>query len=291
MRKYFNLFRVNNWIKNIIVIFPIIFSLKLTEIDAVFSIFLAAISFCLASSIVYIINDIIDRERDKFHPRKKNRPIASGNVKVKTALIILSLLALMLLSLILFINTHVVLVIISYLVLNMLYVFVMKNMFLIDTFVIAINFVLRVLAGCYAIYVTPSHWILVVTFFVALFMGFIKRKSELIILKDRAEQHRKSLSGYTVKLLDKYIFITATVTIAAYLLYTIDPVVLKTFESNNIVYSAIFVVIGLFRFIQLSDSDKYESEADPTYLILRDNFIKTTILLWLVYLIVEIYLL
>ena len=182
------------------------------------------------------------------------------------------------------------LTLLSYFVLNLAYNFGLKNVNLIESVTLAINFVMRVLAGCYAIAVVPSHWILVITFFLALFLTLIKRKSELKILQEKAILHRKVLKNYTIDLLNKLIYICATITLTAYMLYTFDTKVMSIFGTDKLIYSTIFVVIGIFRFIQLSENNEYNDEGDPTTLLLKDIFSQIIFGLWVAYIILIIYL-
>ncbi|OFX79040.1 MAG: hypothetical protein A2X12_05820 [Bacteroidetes bacterium GWE2_29_8] len=286
---YLKLIRVNNWIKNFFVIAPLIFSLKLFIPEATISILITFFAFCMSSSFVYVLNDIMDVNKDKMHPRKKNRPIANGSISIPRAYIMMLLLLILLIVFILFLNYKTQFIIILYLIFNIIYNLGLKKLNLIESFSIGINFVFRVLGGCFAIDVLPSHWIIIITFFSALMLIFIKRKSELKILRSNATLHRSSLRFYSVQLLDKFINISATIVLFGYILYTLDPHVITTFGSPNLFYSSIFVVLGIFRFIQLSETNKYENEGDPTLLLLKDRFIQYVFVLWLICIIFMIY--
>ena len=287
--KYIQLLRVTNWLKNIFVLFPLVFSLKLFDQNSIINSIIAFLAFCFISSTIYILNDIVDVEQDKLHPRKKNRPLAAGIIKKSTAITLIFILLLFTALSLYFLPLYSIYTIATYALLNLLYVIILRNVFLIDSIIISLNFVLRVLEGCFAIEVLPSKWILVVTFFTALFLAFIKRKSELIILSENAENHRKTLKEYSISLLDKYIYICTTIAITGYMFYSIDPNVIKIFQTDKLIYSLIFVVLGFFRFIQLSESSKYGKEGDPTTIIIKDTYIKIIILSWLIYIIGIIY--
>jgi hypothetical protein len=149
--------------------------------------------------------------------------------------------------------------------------------------------VLRVLAGCAIIAVKPSHWILVVTFFLAFLMVVVKRKSEITQLQGNAENHRAVLKAYSVGFLNTLTYIAATITITAYLLYSIDPDVVKALGTDWLMYSSLFVLMGVIRFIQISEQGLYEGEGDPTTLLFKDRFLQGTVCCWILYLIGIIY--
>ena len=176
-----------------------------------------------------------------------------------------------------------------YVMLNLAYSFVLKQINIIEFFVVAVNFVFRVLAGCYVIAVNPTSWILVVSFFLALFLILIKRKSELVMLENAAKEHRAVLAHYSQDLLDKFLFVVATITITAYLLYTMDAKVQAALRTDKILYTSIFVVLGIFRFIQLSHFKAFDGEGDPTTLLFKDRFTQINLVLWMTSLIVILY--
>lgn len=283
------LIRISNWMKNIFVLFPLVFSLQLFVLRSVITAIIATAAFCLMGSAIYVLNDLLDIEKDKLHPRKKHRPLPSGKVKKQLAVFIMVACVICSTGLAFLLPLPFQVILLGYLVLNIGYNFFLKQVNIIESITLAINFVLRVLAGCYAIAVVPSHWILVITFFVALFLTFIKRKSELKIIKQNAGEHRRVLKNYSLVLLDRFVYICATITLTAYMLYTIDKKVIAQFNTDSLIYSTVFVVVGLFRFIQLSESNKYDNEGDPTTLLLKDTFAQITFLAWLVYMIMVIY--
>jgi decaprenyl-phosphate phosphoribosyltransferase len=286
-----HLLRVKSWVKNGFLFLPVIFSLRLMQWDNVSSVLLGALVFSLISSFVYIVNDIKDAEEDTLHPRKKNRPIASGQVSKRQAFIIGIGLLILSFSVIFIANLPLefLAIVLTYLMLNLLYSFWLKTLPLIELFIVSINFVLRVLAGCAIIFVPPSHWILVITFFLAFLMVVVKRKSEIIQMQGNAVKHRAALSAYTVGFLSTLIYIAATITITAYLLYSIDPGVEKALGTDWIMYSSMFVLMGIIRFIQISDQGLHEGEGDPTTLLFKDRFLQGTICCWILYLMGIIY--
>ena len=291
MKIYFELLRIKSWVKNGFLFLPLVFALKLLEQDLFISVVIAFFSFSFCSSFIYIINDVLDAKADALHPRKKNRPIPSGKISSRLALMIgVGCLAISFGLVFSFaISVFFSYIILCYLFLNIAYVLVLKNIHLIELFVVAINFVLRVLAGCFVINVAPSNWILVVTFFLSLLLVLVKRRAELVVLGTNAAAHRKVLKYYSEGFLDKLILIAATITITAYILYSIDPKVTFLLKTNSLIYTSVFVVIGVFRFVQLSEGKEFEGEGDPTTLLFKDRFTQLVLLAWLISLFLLLY--
>ena len=291
MKMYFELLRIKSWVKNGFLFLPLVFALKLLEQDLFISVVIAFFSFSFCSSFIYIINDVLDAKADALHPRKKNRPIPSGKISSRLALMIgVGCLAVSFGLVFSFaISVFFSYVLLCYLFLNIAYVLVLKNIHLIELFVVAINFVLRVLAGCFVINVAPSNWILVVTFFLSLLLVLVKRRAELVVLGTNAAAHRKVLKYYSEGFLDKLILIAATITITAYILYSIDPKVTFLLKTNSLIYTSVFVVIGVFRFVQLSEGKEFEGEGDPTTLLFKDRFTQLVLLTWLISLFLLLY--
>lgn len=291
MKMYFELIRIKSWVKNGFLFLPLVFALKLLQQDLFLSVVIAFFSFSLCSSFIYIINDVFDAQADALHPRKKFRPIPSGKITPGLALLFGGGCLLLSFGLALgyAIDVSFIYVILCYLFLNIAYVLVLKNIHLIELFVVAINFVLRVLAGCFVIHVAPSNWILVVTFFLSLLLVLVKRRAELVVLGTNAAAHRKVLKYYSEGFLDKLILIAATITITAYILYSIDPKVTFLLKTNSLIYTSVFVVIGVFRFVQLSEGKEFDGEGDPTTLLFKDRFTQINIIAWLICLLFLLY--
>ena len=291
MKMYFELLRIKSWVKNGFLFLPLVFALKLLDPDLFLSVVIAFFSFSFCSSFIYIINDVLDAQADALHPRKKNRPIPSGKISSRLALMIgVGCLAVSFGLVFSFaISVFFSYVLLCYLFLNIAYVLVLKNIHLIELFVVAINFVLRVLAGCFVINVAPSNWILVVTFFLSLLLVLVKRRAELVVLGTNAAAHRKVLKYYSEGFLDKLILIAATITITAYILYSIDPKVTFLLKTNSLIYTSIFVVIGVYRFVQLSEGKEFGGEGDPTTLLFKDRFTQLVLLAWLISLLFLLY--
>lgn len=290
MRPIIKQIRLKQWIKNLLVFAPLLFSFQLLNISSLKFSILAFLSFSFLASFIYIINDIKDLDADKIHPIKKNRPIASGKISIQTAYVLaLLMLVFSVFFSILIHKTELYLVLASYFLVNIFYATYLKHISIIDAICIAIGFELRILAGCVAIGVIASDFILVVTFFLALVLAFIKRKGELKSLNENSGLHRKSLTQYTIPLLDKFIFASATLTLIGYLFYSIDEHVVEQIGNDYLKYSIVFVLYGLFRFIQLSEIDVYNKEGDPTTLIYKDRGLQLAILSWMVYVTICLY--
>lgn len=291
MSTFLALLRVKSWVKNGFLLLPLLFSLKLLDSISVLYAFHGVIIFSLASSFIYIVNDTLDASADALHPRKKTRPIASGKTS-KTQAILIGFLCLFLAfgisyfsKMPLWFNTTVL----TYLILNIAYSFYLKTVVLLELMVVSTNFVLRVLAGCFAIVVEPSNWILVVTFFLSLLMVVVKRKSEIQMLDSEALNHRVVLKNYSLGFLNGLVYLSATITITAYLLYSIDPRVTEALGSQSLIYSTVFVLLGILRLILISETSAHGGEGDPTVLLYKDRFIQLTILCWIVYLYITLY--
>ncbi len=251
MLNYIKLMRPKHWVKNAFVLAPLMFSKKIVELAPLEHSLIAFVAFSLAASLVYIINDIADAEKDKAHPQKKNRPIASGAISKQKAsmlgiaLIIINAVIMSCLPLM------SVFIIIAYFIMNLAYSIRLKHIMLFDVFIIAFGFILRVYAGAYAILVPVSHWIFLATFFISLFLGFGKRRNELFVLSEDKIKHRPVLKNYNETLLDFFIMISATLTIITYTFYTIDDDTVAKFGTNNLIYTLPMVTYGMFRYLYI----------------------------------------
>jgi len=289
MENYFKLIRISNWLKNLLVAAPLVFSLNLFHIEAAIRTFWAVIAFCFCSSAVYILNDFVDRESDRFHPQKRDRMLASGKIREKQAWCVFTGLIFAYGILCVFLPTVFFYVTCGYITLNVSYTLFLKRLYLIESLIVASSYILRVLAGCVTINVLPSKWIPVVTFFLALFLTFSKRKSEIRVLGAVAPKHWSVLAYYSIELLEKYVLICGTITLMGYLLYTMDPEVVAVLKTDKLVYSTIFVAVGIFRFMQLGEAEHPKGETDPTDFIIKDLFVQIIILIWTLYVILVIY--
>ena len=284
---YIELVRVKHWIKNLFVFAPLVFSLNLFSVEHFTKCLIAFFSFCCVSSAVYIINDLFDRERDRRHPHKKKRPIARGDISTAAAITISLFMLLLSIIFSVSLNLLVLLVIIGYLSMNLIYSAVLKHKVLFDVMMIATGFVLRIIAGTYAIDVHLSNWIVLTTFFISLFLGFCKRRQEIVCNKQHSDQI-PVLGYYSVKLLDFLILVSLTLTIMTYSLYIIRASTLDRFGTNKLIFTIPLVVYGLFRYLYVIFTK--QENGDPAEIVLREKSILIDILLWIALVIAVLYL-
>lgn len=281
------LIRVKQWTKNAFVFAPLLFSLNLFNewlwIDACWT-FLA---FSMVSSTVYVFNDIIDIERDRIHPIKRSRPLAAGVITIGQAWITAGICLLVAVIISLRFGTDVTAVLGIYLALNIFYSLKGKDIIILDTMIIALGFVLRVLAGAYAIEVLPSSWMLVATFFLALLLGLGKRYNEIFLSLEEPTSFRRVLEDYNEPLLRQMLSIASSSTVVSYALYTMDSHVIGAFGTNYLVFTLPFVVFGVFRYLYLVF--KHNQGGDPTEEVFGDKTMLMTLTLWLISVIYIIY--
>jgi 4-hydroxybenzoate polyprenyltransferase len=273
--------RPRQWTKNLVVFAALIFSLRMREVDLLLQTILGFAVFCVMSGVVYILNDLKDREADALHPRKRTRPIASGALSPAMAtatFVVLTLggagVAYFAIGLLFF------QVVVAYLVLNVLYSFVLRDMVLLDVMAIATGFVLRAIGGAEILIaagekVPISPWLLMCTFFLSLFLALGKRRNELTSVD---AEHRTSLKQYSVALVDRLTGITVAVTILSYSIYTIWPATVEKFGTAHLIYTIPFVFYGLGRYLYLVVEE--DKGGDPSEMLLTDRSIILTVVLW-----------
>jgi 4-hydroxybenzoate polyprenyltransferase len=271
--------RPRHWVKNVIVLLPVVFARRADDARSWLLAAAAAGAFCLVSSAVYVLNDLCDRASDRHHPRKKDRPIAAGRVGARPAVIAAGLLVLGGAALTLPGGLPLAAMVGAYLALQIGYSLGLKHVMLLDVICVALGFVLRAAGGAVAIDVVVSGWLVVCTFTICLFMGFCKRYSEIATLVDPdiARSHRPVLDGYSPELLTHLITLSAGLAIISFLLYASSPRTVQEFDTTGLVYTLPLVVYGVCRFAMLSMRGTY---TDPTELILRDRPFQLTVLLW-----------
>ncbi len=289
LKNIIKLIRPSQWIKNGVVLAGLIFAGKAEDSALVEKALLTVVSFCFLASSVYILNDIIDRRRDRVHPLKRNRPLASGAISVRTASIIGLLAALIGLGISFKVRAPVLYVSIAYLALNFLYTILLKNIVIIDVMTIAAGFVLRALAGAVAVNVEFSGWLLITTFVLALFLGLGKRRHELTFLQNEAGSHRKILEKYSPYLLDQLIGVVTASTVITYLFYTLSSDVKAKLHTGYLYVTIPFVIYGIFRYLYLVH--KEEQGGSPTTLLINDRPLLLDVVLWLASVIIILYIL
>lgn len=273
----FSLLRIHNWIKNLFVFAPLLFVGKLFDGVQLLHTASVFISFCAATSFVYILNDYVDRESDKQHPTKKKRLIASKAISSLQGALI-ALVALIIGLVFGFaIHTTVGWIVVLYIGMNIWYSLQLKQIIIIDVIVIAIGFVLRIIAGAVIIAVTVSPWIIMCGFFLTLFLAISKRRQELLLMKKNninGEVTRTVLEKYSIEFLDKLSIIILSTTLLSYVLYSFNAPI----SGSTMMYSVPFVVYGMLRYLYLMQKDP--NEDDPIQIIIHDAPLLISILLW-----------
>ncbi len=271
--------RPTQWIKNGIIFAPLVFSRNLFAPEPLGLVLAAFAIFCLLSGTVYLMNDLVDLERDKVHPTKSKRPLASGKLSRGVATFASVLFLALSLGGAFAIGWGFLVVAGLYFIINLLYSSILKHVVIIDVMVISFGFILRVLGGAVVINVPPTPWLLMCTMLLALFLGFAKRRHELVQLDD-ANSHRKVLMHYSPYFLDQMIMIVTASTVMSYALYTISADTVEHIGSNHLLYTIPFVLYGIFRYLYLVHLK--EGGGSPTRILLTDRPLAVNILLWLV---------
>ena len=274
------LLRPKHWIKNVILFAPLIFAKELFDPAYFLTSLKGYVAFCLTASAVYILNDIADVESDRAHPEKRNRPLASGALSRGSALVLFALLLIAAGALCAGMQTKFSMVLAAYFVMNIAYSFRLKEVILLDVFIIAAGFMLRVLGGAYAISVEVSSWIVLCSMFISLFLGFAKRRGELVnVAGAESGAPRRVLLQYRVEFLDQMLTISAAGAVIAYALYTVAPRTMAMFGTENLIYTTIFVIYGVFRYLYLIHSST--KGENPTNALTSDIPIIVDGLLWI----------
>lgn len=282
------LLRPTQWVKNAFLFAPLIFSKHLFE-PAFFRLEAFACGcFCIVSSIIYIVNDIADREADKLHPIKRKRPIPSGALSVVQAISVAGILLVILLAASPLLNAHFWLAAGLYAALNLAYSYWLKRVVLLDVFIIAAGFMLRVLAGVFAIEVVISPWLILCTLFVSVFLAISKRRGEVMLsTTTRAFSTRPVLREYDVAFIDQIMTIAASGMAISYALYTVAERTVLTFGTDNLIFTTVFVLFGVFRYIFLMRDRKKDD--NPMHLLLSDLPMVINVIAWFVACVLIIY--
>jgi 4-hydroxybenzoate polyprenyltransferase len=280
--------RPHQWTKNLLVFAGLVFAgadqsqterfKGITESRAVLMAVAAFAVFCALSSVVYLINDVMDRESDRRHPLKRTRPIAAGDVSVRLALGTASVLAAVALVAAFALGSRFGLVSSGYLALQTLYSGPLKHIVILDVLTIAIGFVLRAVGGAVVLDVVISHWLFVCTILLALFIALAKRRHELVLLADGATSHRPILGEYSAYLLDQMIAVVTASTLIAYIFYTISPETEQKFGTSWLGLTIPFPIYGIFRYLYLVH--RREGGGSPADLLLNDRPLLACVALW-----------
>jgi len=273
------LMRPHQWVKNVFVFAGLLFGHAWHDPELVKQVLMAFVAFCLVSSAIYVINDIIDLEQDRRHPKKRQRPLASGQVSIRDAIMLLLVLEFVGFGLAFLTLRMVFGILVVYGFMNIAYSLWLKHVVILDVFIIATGFMLRILIGTLGVGIPPSQWLLLCGLMVTLFLGFSKRRAEIIALTDDKTAHRKVLEHYSPVLLDKMIGITAAGLIMSYSLYTMNPDTIRTHGTPNLIYTVPFVMYGVFRYIYLLHHQS--RGGDPSHDLVRDRHLLIAVGAWM----------
>lgn len=271
--------RPHQYVKNGFIFLPVFFGYGITDLNSIYLVILAFMSFSLAASSQYVLNDILDVNEDRNHPKKCKRPVAAGTINTKEAYFFFLILAFFSFLIGIYsLNVRFLICLISYIILNVSYSYYLKHIAIIDITCIAMSFVIRVLAGAAVINIFPSHWLIIMTFLLSLFIALAKRRDDLLMAQ-KGKNTRKCIENYNFEFISSSMMVMASVTIVSYILYTVSPEVTAKHGSNNIYLTTFFVIIGFLRYLQITFV--LEKSGSPTKVVLKDLFLQSIILMWL----------
>lgn len=291
---YIRLIRPEQWIKNGFVFMPLFFDRHLLDIQYFALSCIAFFAFCFIASSIYCFNDLYDVESDKKHPEKCKRPIASGLISIKKGWNIMIVCALLSASMIWLEYTYMGkcsymwIIILVYFLLNIAYTIKLKQVVIIDVFVIALGFVFRIVAGGLITGIYISHWIILMTFLLSLFLAFAKRRDDVVIYNQTGIKARSNIIGYNLDFLNQAMTIVATMTMVCYLLYTVSDDVITRIGSRYLYITAIFVLAGIIKYLQITLVDI--KSGSPTKILLKNRFIQICVVGWVLSFFVILYL-
>ena len=291
IRQIIKVARPTHWIKNIFVFLPVFFGGALLNTTEVVAAALTFMSFSLAASAIYCLNDIIDVDADRAHPVKCKRPIASGAITIPQAygmMTVSLLISIVLMFLLPEGHAKSILVIIAYFVINVAYCLRLKEYAIIDVCIIASGFVLRILAGGYATGVHLSKWIVLMTFLLTLFLAFAKRRDDVLRMNTTGRAPRKNTSRYNLTFINQAITITGSVMVVCYVMYTVSPEIIAQFATDKLYLTSILVILAILRYLQISVVD--EKSGDPVKVALSDRATQLILLAWMLSFLIIIYL-
>ena len=279
--------RPGQWTKNLLVFAALVFAVRIFDIPSVIRSLETFVIFCGLSGVVYLVNDVMDREGDRRHPLKSLRPIAAGEVSVPVAIVFGAVLGVASLSAAFLLGWRVGAISATYLGLMFFYSGPLKHIVILDVLTISIGFVLRAAAGAAAINVAISHWLFACTILLALFISLAKRRHELVLLADGATSHRPILGEYTPYLLDQMIAVVASSTLISYTFYTMSPETVEKFHTSGLSLTIPFPLYGIFRYLYLVH--RREGGGSPADLLLNDRPLLMCVTLWVAAVVVVVY--
>ena len=279
--------RPHQWTKNLVVLAALIFAQKLFHWPSVIGAIWAFLIFCVVSGAVYLLNDLVDLKKDRLHPVKRSRPIASGELSKPFSIFVGLILVFIGFFTAISLDIKFGITVIVYFLVMTAYCLVLKNIVIVDVLVVAMGFVLRAVAGAFAINVAVSNWLLVCTLLLALFLALSKRRHELTLLLDEAAEHRSILGEYSSYLLDQMIAVVSASTLVTYGLYASAPETVAKFGTDGLIWTLPFVLYGILRYLYLVH--RKAKGGSPTLVLLNDKPILVTVTLWAATVITVIY--
>ncbi len=274
----FRLMRVHQWVKNLFVFLPIFFAGKILDVPSLISTAVGFIAFSLTASSIYVINDYVDIEKDRLHPEKKNRPLASGELSQPQGLVIFFALLAISITISLQLSYQLIMILGIYFFMNLAYSFKLKHIPIIDVTIISVGFLLRVIVGGVAANVLISKWIVLLTFLLAMILAFAKRRGEFS-MQAKGVKTRKSLEGYSLHFIDMSIVFMTAITVVSYIMYTVSVEVVERIGSDYVYFTTIFVLMGVLRYLQ--QTIVFNKTESPTKVLYKDKFIQIVLLLWI----------
>lgn len=286
------LLRPQQWVKNGFVFLPLFFNGQLFDADALLSTFMAFVAFCFAAAGIYCMNDIVDAEADRRHPKKCRRPIASGAISTALGWALAAICLATSFVSAFFVGdswTNVAIVIGIYFVMNIAYCLRLKQIAIVDVFIISIGFVLRIFVGGFATGIFISHWIVLMTFLLALFLALAKRRDDVAIYEQTGVLPRKNVAAYNLDFMNQAIGIVAAITMVCYIMYTVSPDVVARFEGGGkyLYLTSIFVLAGIIRYLQITIVNL--SSGSPTKVLIHNRFLQICLACWIVSFLIIIY--
>jgi 4-hydroxybenzoate polyprenyltransferase len=279
MLNYLRILRPHHWIKNLFIFIPAFFAGSLFNLKEMSAIAIGLIPLCLCASAIYIFNDIKDKPYDTLHPKKSKRPIAAGKINIPIAISIMLICLGSGLLIAYLVKPKFFLMVLFYIILNIAYTVKLKQVAILDIIIIAIGFVIRIKCGGILGQIGISQWLMIMVFLLALFLAIGKRRDDLVLKTATGNIYRKSTTGYQIDFLNTLLAMVSAIIIMAYLLYCISPETMQRFGTYRLYYTALFVMAGLLRYLQVVFV--FNNSGSPVKLIYTDRFIQVSILLWL----------
>ncbi len=279
--------RPHQYVKNLFIFMPVFFAGQVMNTEHMFLAFIAFVAFCCAASAIYILNDYRDVEEDKKHPSKKNRPLASGAIPLKSAWFLMAIFGFTGIAVLMKYSLPALAILMVYVALNIAYSFRLKHVAILDVTIISIGFILRIFIGAIITGIPLSQWIVIMTFLLAMFLALAKRRDDVLIYLETKQKMRKVINDYNLKFIEGAMMIMASVTIVAYVLYTTSQEVVIRLQSDYVYLSSFFVILGILRYLQITLVEN--KSGSPTKMVLKDLFLKLTIVGWISHFIFLLY--